>query len=110
MILQYLVSAFLVIGGFFMVVGAFGLARLPDFFMRLHGPTKATTLGVGSFLIAAMLFFISTGEGVPSALRAHRGVSLPDGAVSAHLLSRAGMSEGLPGSPGGGAEDETEAG
>lgn len=40
-----------------MLIGSFGLARLPDFYMRLHAPTKATTLGVGSLLIASMLFF-----------------------------------------------------
>jgi len=40
-----------------MLIGSIGLARLPDFYMRLHAPTKATTLGVGSLLIASMLFF-----------------------------------------------------
>ena len=31
-----------------MLVGSIGLARLDDFYMRLHGPSKSTTLGVGS--------------------------------------------------------------
>jgi multicomponent K+:H+ antiporter subunit G len=52
------ISAFLVIGGFFLFVGSFALAKLPDIMRRLHGPTKATTLGVGSVLIASMLFFV----------------------------------------------------
>ena len=110
MILEYLVSAFLVIGGFFMVVGAFGLARLPDFFMRLHGPTKATTLGVGSFLIAAVCFFVASGEGFRVhhvLIAAFLFVTAP---VSAHLLARAGMSEGLAGSPSTGAEGDAETG
>ena len=51
------VSAFLVIGGFFLFVGSFALAKLPDTLRRLHGPTKATTLGVGGILIASMLYF-----------------------------------------------------
>lgn len=54
---ELLVSALLVIGGFFLFVGSYGLAKLPDTFRRLHGPTKATTLGVGSLLIASMLYF-----------------------------------------------------
>ena len=29
----------------FALIGSIGLARLPNFFTRLHGPTKATTLG-----------------------------------------------------------------
>lgn len=53
---------FLVVGAFFLLVGAVGLARLPDFFMRLHSPTKASTLGVGGMLIAAMLWSWGRGE------------------------------------------------
>lgn len=52
------ISALLVIGGFFSFVGSYALAKLPDTLRRLHGPTKATTLGVGSVLIASMLFFL----------------------------------------------------
>lgn len=47
----------IVIGGVFLFVGSFGLAKLPDTMRRLHGPTKATTLGIGSLLIASMLNF-----------------------------------------------------
>jgi multicomponent K+:H+ antiporter subunit G len=55
-ILEVLISIFLIIGAFFMLVGGIGMVRLPDLFMRLHAPTKSSTLGLGSFLIAAMLF------------------------------------------------------
>ncbi|ANF82726.1 Na+/H+ antiporter subunit G [Acinetobacter sp. NCu2D-2] len=54
--LEILVSIFLVIGSFFMLVGGIGMVRLPDLFMRLHAPTKSSTLGLGSFLLAAMIF------------------------------------------------------
>jgi multicomponent K+:H+ antiporter subunit G len=37
----------------FALVGAIGLLRFPDFYMRLHAPTKATTLGVGGVLLAS---------------------------------------------------------
>ncbi len=52
------ISVLICLGAFFLFVGSFGLAKLPDLMRRLHGPTKATTLGVGSMLIASMLFFI----------------------------------------------------
>lgn len=52
---NYLVSGWLILGGFFVFVGSLGLAKLPDFFTRLHAPTKATTLGIGSVLVASML-------------------------------------------------------
>lgn len=53
--LEILVAALLVTGGSFLLVGSWGLARLPTLLTRLHGPTKATTLGVGACLIAAMI-------------------------------------------------------
>ena len=56
MIFEILISAFLVIGGFFGLVGSFGLIKLNDPMSRLHAPTKATTLGVGGVLIASMLY------------------------------------------------------
>jgi multicomponent K+:H+ antiporter subunit G len=55
---EVVVAILIVIGAFFLFVGSFGLAKLPDLMRRLHGPTKATTLGIGATLIASMLFFI----------------------------------------------------
>ena len=60
---ELLVATLILIGAFFLLVGAFGLAKLPDLMRRLHAPTKATTLGVGSMLIASMLFFCSSRAG-----------------------------------------------
>lgn len=54
---EILISAMLVIGGVFALVGSWGLARMPSLMTRLHGPTKVTTLGVGSCLIASMIYF-----------------------------------------------------
>lgn len=54
---EILISAILVVGGFFALVGSWGLARMPTLMTRLHGPTKVTTLGVGSCLIASMIYF-----------------------------------------------------
>lgn len=52
---QIVVAALLVVGGVFALTGAIGLLRFPDFYMRLHAPTKATTLGVGGVLLASMV-------------------------------------------------------
>ena len=60
--LEILMCFFLVVGSFFMLVGGIGMVRLPDLFMRLHAPTKSSTLGLGSFLIAAMLYSASEGR------------------------------------------------
>jgi multicomponent K+:H+ antiporter subunit G len=56
-IVELVISFFLLVGAGFALIGSIGLARLPDFYMRLHGPTKATTLGVGGTLIASALYF-----------------------------------------------------
>lgn len=54
---------YLFLGAFFTLVGSIGLVKLPDFFTRLHAPTKATTLGVGAVLVASTLYFtFTTGE------------------------------------------------
>ena len=52
----------LVTGGGFALVGAVGLVRFGDFYMRLHAPTKASTLGVGGVLLASMLMSWTRGE------------------------------------------------
>lgn len=57
LIAELLVSALIVVGGLFALVGSFGLVKLPTLMMRLHGPTKATTLGVGGTLLASIVYF-----------------------------------------------------
>ena len=57
LVTEYVIAALLVIGGVFALVGSFGLLKLRDTMQRLHAPTKASTVGVGSVLIASMLYF-----------------------------------------------------
>lgn len=54
---EALISALIVIGGSFALIGSYGLLKLRELMARLHGPTKATTLGVGAILIASMAYF-----------------------------------------------------
>ncbi len=61
---EWIISILLLIGGSFVLVGSIGLVKMPDFFMRLHGPTKATTLGMASLLTAAMVFFSTIQAGL----------------------------------------------
>ena len=46
LMLDALTSLFILAEAFFTLAGSIGLARFPNFFLRLHGPTKATTLGL----------------------------------------------------------------
>lgn len=56
-ILEIFLSALILIGAMFTLIGSIGLAKLHDFYQRLHGPTKASTLGVGAILIASAIYF-----------------------------------------------------
>jgi multicomponent K+:H+ antiporter subunit G len=61
--LDIFISILILIGATFILVGSIGLIKLPDFFTRLHAPTKSTTLGVGAMLIASTIYFsITTGD------------------------------------------------
>jgi len=83
-------SALLLIGGAFALLGSIGLARLPDFFTRLHGPTKATTLGVGALIIASI---VQVGEGLSLRELAITLFLVITAPVTAHLLSKAALAE-----------------
>jgi multicomponent K+:H+ antiporter subunit G len=63
-IVALLTGFFLIVGAVFLLVGSIGLFRLPDFYMRLHGPTKASTLGIGAILMASLIFFSFRGTGI----------------------------------------------
>lgn len=93
--IEVLISFSLVAGGLFALVGAIGLVRLPDLLMRLHAPTKATTLGVGGALVASMLYFVGSGRLIVHELliTAFLFVTAP---VSALMLAKAALYLRLP--------------
>lgn len=56
-VVEALVALLLLASGAAALVAALGLLRLPDFFMRMHAPAIATTLGVWAVSGAAILHF-----------------------------------------------------
>jgi multicomponent K+:H+ antiporter subunit G len=52
LVIEWAIAALLVLGGLFGLIGSWGLLRLKDRMQRLHAPTKATTIGIGTALIA----------------------------------------------------------
>lgn len=57
------ISVMIVIGASIALIGSWGMVRLPTLMERLHGPTKATTLGLGGMLVGSILFFhLAEGE------------------------------------------------
>ena len=58
---EILIAGLLVLGGLFGLIGSYGLLRLRDPMQRLHAPTKATTVGVGTALIASAFSLVLVG-------------------------------------------------
>lgn len=90
-ILEAVISLLLIGGATFAFIGSLGMASMQDFFMRLHGPTKATTTGIGCILIGSMIYFgVLDREPVVQELliTLFLFISAP---VSAHLLGKAAL-------------------
>ncbi len=90
--LDLVVAALLLLGVAFALVGSWGLAKLSDFFKRLHGPSKATTLGVGFVLIASMVVFAWNGQWSLHELLITLFLFMT-APVSAHLLIKAALAQ-----------------
>ncbi|WP_159992876.1 monovalent cation/H(+) antiporter subunit G [Roseomonas sp. 18066] len=51
------VAILLVLGAGLSLAGSIGLLRLKSFYERVHAPTIGTSYGLGSVLLASMIFF-----------------------------------------------------
>ena len=93
--LEAAIALLLVVGGAFALVGSIGLLRFRDFFMRLHAPTKASTLGVGGVLVASMLWHWGQGAwaGRELLITLFLFVTAP---VSANLMAQAALHLRVP--------------
>lgn len=89
---EYIASAAVLIGAFFMVVASFGLVRLPDVYTRMHAATKATTFGMGGILIATILAFDDI-QVITQSILAILFLFLT-APVAAHLISQAAYKRG----------------
>jgi multicomponent K+:H+ antiporter subunit G len=89
--LDFFLSLLILTGAAFTLVGSLGLIRLRDFYSRLHAPTKASTLGVGSLLIASAIFFSVHDEGLSLheiLVTLFLFITAP---VGAHLMAKAAL-------------------
>lgn len=88
---ELIISVLLILGGLFVLVGSIGLLRLQDLYVRLHAPTKATTLGLGGILTGSMVYMYYT-RGYVSVnellITLFLVITAP---VTAHILAKAAM-------------------
>ena len=85
--------AALSIGGFFYVVGAIGLNRMPDVFTRMHAVSVGDTLGAGLLVLGMLLQAGPTLVGAKLVLIIL--VLLFTGSVATHALARAALQDGI---------------
>lgn len=52
-----LISACVLIGAVLTFIGCLGLARLPNFYQRIHAPTLGSSFGTIFILLGSVLFF-----------------------------------------------------
>ena len=93
MLSEWMVAAALLVGAFFTLVGSIGLLRFPDFFSRLHAPTKASTLGVGALLVASLIHFADRLSLHEPLIALFLFMTAP---VSAYVLGKAAMHLAAP--------------
>ncbi len=89
-----LVTALVVVGLFFLVVGTVGLIRLPTVYNRLHATSKATTFGAGFIALGGFAYYGPGGDGLMALVTVlFLFLTAPTGA---HMISRAAQRMGIP--------------
>ena len=89
-----LIGATLMMGGLaFVIVGAIGLLRLPDFYARLHAISKCDTLGL-ALMVAGVALHVGPTLTAAKVLLLVIFVGLLN-ATAAHTLGRAAYRSGL---------------
>lgn len=83
----------LVAGGFFCIVGAVGMVRMPDFYTRMHAASVVDTVGAGLILLGLML------QAGPTLVAVKLGfvalLILVASPTASHALARAATVRGL---------------
>lgn len=91
---------FLALGGaLFFLISAVGLLRLPDFYCRIHAPTKAATLGVMLLGMSGVLRSLAQGDLVwmeDLAILLFLFLTIP---ISSQVLARAARRRGVRQTP-----------
>lgn len=82
-------------GALFFLISAIGLLRLPDFYCRIHAPTKAATLGVMLLGMSGVLRSLAQGDLVwmeDLAILLFLFLTIP---ISSQVLARAARRRGV---------------
>lgn len=91
--IEIISAVVIIVGVLFVVIGAVGLLRLPDFYIRISAITKAATVGVACIMIGVALFY----NEISMAFKAFAVVLflLITSPIAAHIIGRAAYNSGV---------------
>lgn len=92
--IDYIISAFIILGVAFLLLSAIGLLRMPDLYTRMSATTKASTLGVGLLLIGTAIYFGDIGiVSRAVVIILFLFITVP---IAAHMIGRAAYFDCVP--------------
>lgn len=91
-----IVGILIVLGAFFNLLGAFGILRLPDVYLRSHAATKSATLGVVCILAGTFIFFWIDTKVMNARLLLGLVFVFITAPVAGHLICRAAYRTNVP--------------
>ena len=89
-----LMGVLVISGSIFMLLAAIGVVKMPDVYMRMSAVTKASTLGAGILLIAAVLEVSTISAFVKAVMLVSFGFLTSP--IAAHMVGRAAYARGEP--------------
>jgi len=84
---------FITFGIIFMLVGSFGILRLPDFYARTHAVSKSDTLGI-IFVILGLIIYEGFSQSGLKLILIVVFIALSN-PIGSHALARAALKKGL---------------
>ncbi len=93
---ETLIGLLVLAGAVISAISAYGLIKLPDFYLRTHAATKSATLGVLFILTGAFLYFSFYLDHVSAKLLLGIVFVFVTAPVAGHLNGRAAYRSGVP--------------
>jgi len=94
LIREFIAIFFLLFGTILMLISSLGVVRMPDLYLRMSSSTKASTIGVGTVLLAVAIYFNDLG--IASRAIAVIAFLLLTAPIAAHMMGRAAYFTGVP--------------
>jgi multicomponent Na+:H+ antiporter subunit G len=91
---EIIISVFVLLGSFLILIAGIGVVRMPDLYMRMHAATKAPSMGFMLTLIGLMIYSPTLVVLLKSiAIILFLYITMP---VSASLLGKSSLDMNLP--------------